>query len=288
MRDLLFPVSLCAMLADCNAAETKPTHPAPKPLTVPSADGVPIAYEVHGQGTPAVVLVHGWSCDRSYWKEQIAELSPQFDLVLIDLAGHGESGLGRNNYTINSFGDDVAAVVAKLDLKRAVLVGHSMGGDVVVAAAQRLKGRVAGLVWVETYKTLEAPSTDEQVKAFVGRFRNDFRHTTEGFVRGMFGANADPKIVDRIAKDMAAAPPSVGLSALEGSFTYARFVPATLAELKLPAVAINSDNGPTDLDSLSKHGVKVRVIPRTGHFMQVEDPARFNRVLSEVVSSFAQ
>ena len=55
---------------------------------------MPIAYEVHGQGSPAVVLVHGWSCDRGYWKEQIEYLAPQYRLVLIDLAGHGESGTG--------------------------------------------------------------------------------------------------------------------------------------------------------------------------------------------------
>jgi pimeloyl-ACP methyl ester carboxylesterase len=257
-------------------------------LTVPSADGVAIAYEVHGTAAPPLVLIHGWSCDRGYWKEQIAELSPQFQLVLIDLAGHGESGMGRKNYSIDAFGEDVAAVVEKLDLEGVVLVGHSMGGDVIVAAAKRLRGRVAGLVWVDDYKSLESPSTDEQVQAFAAKFRKDFRRTTESFVRGMFGANADPKLVDRIAKDMASAPPAVAVSALENSFSNARNVPAALAELKLPVVAINSDKEPTDYESLAKHGVKARVLPDIGHFIPLEDPARFNRTLSSVVRGFAQ
>src|SRR5262245_57460546 len=106
MRKMLLALLLSSPLPFAHGA-------APKAPAVPSADGVPIAYEVHGQG-PALVLVHGWSCDRSYWKEQIEYLSPQYQLVLIDLAGHGESGLGRKDYTMAAFGADVAAVVDSL------------------------------------------------------------------------------------------------------------------------------------------------------------------------------
>jgi len=287
MRNILVALSLVFVIAASHAAVPKPPPP-PKAPTVPSADGVPIAYEVHGSATPALILVHCWSCDRSYWKEQIDELSPQFELVLIDLAGHGESGMGRKNYTMESFGEDVAAVVEKLDLKGVVLVGHSMGGNVVVAAAKRLRERVKGVVWVDTYKTLESRGADADSTAFLGKMRTDFRRTTDSRVRGMFGADADPKLVDRVAKDLASAPPAVGLSALENHFAYMREVPAILDELKLPFAAINSDNAPTDYESLAKHGVKARVIPGIGHFIPLEDPPRFNRTLSSVVRSFGQ
>jgi pimeloyl-ACP methyl ester carboxylesterase len=267
------------------AAKSAPANPASK---VPSADGVPIAYEVHGQGSVALVLVHGWSCDRSYWQEQIQDLSPQYQLVLVDLAGHGDSGLGRKNYTMEAFGDDVAAVVEKLDLKNVVLVGHSMGGDVIVEAARKLKGRVTGMVMVDTYKTLGQPSDDAQVQAFIGKFRKDFRGTTTAFVRGLFGPNADPKLVDRISRDMAAAPPAVALSALENSFSHESAAEAALLELKLPVRAINSDNAPTDHESLAKYGVKAYVLPDVGHFLQLEDPPRFNRSLDSVVKGLVQ
>jgi pimeloyl-ACP methyl ester carboxylesterase len=287
MRNILLALALGFLIAASHAATPKP-QPAPKAPTVPSADGVPIAYEVHGTASPALVLVHCWSCDRGYWKEQIDELSPQFELVLIDLAGHGESGMGRRNYTMESFGEDVAAVVEKLDLKSVVLVGHSMGGNVVVAAAKRLRERVAGVVWVDTYKTLESAGSDDESKAFLAKMRADFRHTTDSQVRAMFGANADPKLVDRIAKDLASAPPAVGLSALENHFAYMRQVPGILDDLKLPFAAINSDNAATDYESLAKHGVKARVLPDIGHFIPLEDPPRFNRTLSSVVRSFGQ
>ena len=98
---------------------------------VTSPDSIQIAYEVHGAGDPALIFVHGWSCDRSYWKGQLETFSKNFKVVAIDLAGHGESGLGRQAWTIEAFGADVEAVVEKLGLKRVILIGHSMRGDVI-------------------------------------------------------------------------------------------------------------------------------------------------------------
>jgi pimeloyl-ACP methyl ester carboxylesterase len=128
---------------------------------VTSPDSIRIAYEMHGAGEPALIFVHSWSCDRSYWKGQLETFSKNFKVVAIDLAGHGESGLGRKGWTIESFGADVSAVVEKLGLKRVILIGHSMGGDVIAEAARQLPGRVAGLIMIDTYKTLDqvvAPS----------------------------------------------------------------------------------------------------------------------------------
>lgn len=60
---------------------------------VRSADGLPVRYEVLGDGTPALVFVHGWSCDRRYWDGQVGYFADRHRVVAIDLAGHGESGL---------------------------------------------------------------------------------------------------------------------------------------------------------------------------------------------------
>jgi pimeloyl-ACP methyl ester carboxylesterase len=281
MRGLLFALLFTSVLSPGQAAE------APAAPTVASADGVPIAYEVHGQGSPALVLVHGWSCDRSYWKEQIEYLAPQYRLVLIDLAGHGASGAGRKNYTMASFGADVAAVVDKLALERVVLVGHSMGGDVVVDAARRLEGRVVGIVWVDAYQSLDAPRVPESGNFLLGMSK-DFRGTTNTFVRGLFRANADPKLVDRVAKDMSSAPPAIGVSAMQNTLANEAAMPAALAALKVPVVAINADLTPTDTESLGRGGVKVFVMPDSGHFLMLEDPARFNRSLDSVVKGFTR
>ena len=255
---------------------------------VKSADGIRIAYEVHGEGVPALVFVHGWSCDRSFWKQQLQPFSKQFKVVAVDLAGHGESGLGRESWTIAAFGGDVAAVVDKLGLKHIILIGHSMGGDVIVEAARQLPGRVAGLIWVDTYKELGTPNTPEQIEAFIQPFRANFVDTTRSFVRSMFPPDADPALVERVAMKMSAAPPSVALGAMESSLSFEREVPPALQKLRLPVVAINPDRPPTDLASMKSFGVEVLLMPKVGHFMMMENPEGFNPLLREAIGKIVR
>ncbi|NNJ64534.1 MAG: alpha/beta hydrolase, partial [Xanthomonadales bacterium] len=112
------------------------------PIRVEAPGGVEIAATVHGIGQPTVVLVHGWMCDQTYWEAQAPALAERFGVVTVDLAGHGQSGIDRQDWTIASLGDDVVAVVSKLQLEQVVVVGHSMGGRVGLEAARQLPNRV--------------------------------------------------------------------------------------------------------------------------------------------------
>ena len=279
---LLWPMAFVFSMA----GDPSPAHAAPGRAA--SADGVAVAYDDRGAGTPALVLVHGWSCDRTYWKGQIESLGRRNRVVTVDLAGHGESGTNRQAWTIAAFGADVAAVVEKLGLERVILVGHSMGGDVIVEAARRLRGRVAGLVWVDVYRKLDAPPTTERIEAFVAPFRADFTGRTRAFVRGMFPATADKQLIEWIAADMSSAPKEIALAAMVSTFNNGREIPAALAELKLPTIAINADQPPTDFESLKRHGVEVVLMPGVGHFLMMEDPEGFNRILGAVMEKLTR
>ena len=85
------------------ATQNPPPAPAPadgSPRIVNSADGVHIEYHVYGSGEPAVVLIHGWSCDGNYWQKQVAPLKAKYTTVTVDLAGHGASGANRTDWSI--------------------------------------------------------------------------------------------------------------------------------------------------------------------------------------------
>ena len=253
-----------------------------------SADSIPITYEVYGEATPALVFVHGWSCDRSYWKEQVKPFSFSYKVVAIDLAGHGTSGKGRKDYTMESFGADVEAVVKKLGLKQVILIGHSMGGDVIAEAALRLPGSVKGLIMIDTYKKLGAGRTPAEVELFIKKLRNNFPDSARAFVRSMFPGGTDPSLVESIAEDMSSAPPEIALNALENAFHYSRQITRTLEKLKLPTIAINPDNSPTDIKSMERFGVKVLIIKGVGHFPLLEDPVAFNPLLEEAIKRIAR
>lgn len=253
-----------------------------------STDGVPIRYETHGEGEPAVVLVHGWSCDRSYWRGQVDHFAAHRQVIAVDLAGHGESGVGRDAWTMAAFGDDIVAVIEQLGLERVVLVGHSMGGDVIVEPALRLPDRVVGLVWIDVYRTLEEPSSLEEREEFIAPFREEFSSSTLDFARGMFPAGADSGLVEWVAADMAAAPPEVAVPALERAIGNHEAILEGLPRLKARLVAINAATPETDVEGLRRYGVETVLMPDVGHFLMLEDSARFNRLLDETLERFAR
>ncbi|MEX0727204.1 MAG: alpha/beta hydrolase, partial [Planctomycetaceae bacterium] len=127
--------------------------PTTRTAEVPSADGVVIRYEVRGENEnaeqPTLVFIHGWCCNRTFWEPQLAHFAKRFQVVAVDLAGHGKSDAGRENWTMEAFGQDVAAVVNDVGADRVILVGHSMGGPVILEAADILGDKVAGLIPVD-------------------------------------------------------------------------------------------------------------------------------------------
>lgn len=80
-------------------------------------DDIPIRYLTYGVGSPTLVFVHGISCDQSYWKKQVIPFSRDFRVVTVDLAGHGESGMGRKEWSMEAYGGDVSAVDTYVDFR---------------------------------------------------------------------------------------------------------------------------------------------------------------------------
>jgi pimeloyl-ACP methyl ester carboxylesterase len=253
---------------------------------VSSKDGIPISFEVHGTQGRSLVFVHGWSCDRSYWRGQLEHFAARHRVVAVDLAGHGESGAGRERWTMAAFGDDVVAVLDALALEDVVLIGHSMGGDVITEAAVRLGSRASGLVWVDTYSRLGKPRTREQLESFLAPFRADFVTATQDLVRSMFVPDSDPQLVEWVAADMSSAPPEIALDAIEHAVGNDGPILGRLEELSAPVVAINPDHRPTDAEGLRERGVEAFLMPGVGHFLMLEDPVAFNHLLAEVVERF--
>jgi pimeloyl-ACP methyl ester carboxylesterase len=250
-----------------------------------SVDGVPISFETTADRDRALVFVHGWSCDRTYWRYQVAAFADEYQVVLIDLAGHGASGAGRESWTMPAFGEDVIAVAGALELRDIVLIGHSMGGDVIVETALALGDRVAGLVWADTYSRLAAPDTPEQVAAALEPFQADFTAATRSFVRQMFPPTAKSDVVEEIVADMSSAPPAIALDALGHSWANEEKVMAALPRLKGPVVAINADYEPTDTLSLGNYGIETVIASGVGHFLMLEDADQFNRLLADVLAT---
>lgn len=252
-----------------------------------SADGVPIHYDVRGNGTPALVFVHGWCCDRHYWDGQIDHFAPRYTVVRVDLAGHGASGCDRAQWTMSAFGQDVVAVVEQLGLSQVVLIGHSMGGAVITEAAQRLPNTVIGLVGADTWRDVEHAMTPAELAEFLVPFRTNFVETTCALIRTAFVPTSDSTLVEEVVRSMSAISPQIGLGAWEELLAYDRVMQDRLQAIRARKVAINSDWRATDVDAAQRCGVHVMLMSGVGHFLMMEDPQTFNRLLDEAVQRLA-
>ncbi|MDH3457881.1 MAG: alpha/beta hydrolase [Gemmatimonadota bacterium] len=283
IHSVVLPVAMALALLSCDRQPESPS-------SVLSADGIPIRYEVHGSGEPALVFVHGWSCDRSYWDAQVPFFSERHRVVTIDLAGHGESGLGREGWSMQAFGQDVAAVIEELGLEEIVLVGHSMGGPVVVEAARILGDRVKVVVGADTFNDVSERWTQRFVENWLRPFRADFEVATSDLVRTMFVPTSDSALVERIVADMSAAPPEVGLGAIEGYINWSNNErEAAFRELRVPIRLINSDYRPTSVNAGREYAASFDAVLMSGvgHFVMLEKPEAFNRLLGEIVEEYA-
>lgn len=256
----------------------------PKSEVVTAADGVAIHYSVQGKGEPALVFIHCWACNRHFWDNQVAEFSKTNRVVTIDLPGHGESGQGRKTWSVESYGDDVKTVVTKLDLKRVVLVGSSMGGPIALEATRRMPDRVVAIVPVDTLQNVEQNLPQEQLDAVLKQMEADFKGATTNLLNQFFFSPTTPAAVkERIINETIAQKPEVVLPILKAVLSYD--AAPGLREVKAPIRAINADRVPTDLAVNRKYAPQfdVVIIKGTGHYPMLEDPVRFNQMLAEIL-----
>ncbi len=249
--------------------------------SVLSFDGTAIIYDVAGRGEPAIVFVHCWTCDRTFWESQFEYFARDHTVVRLDLAGHGASGRGRQYHTLTGFSDDVVAVVRELNLRKMLLVRHSMGGPVSVEAATQLGDRVMGVVGVDRFYTaFPIPKTDEEAAAFVKPFEDDFAGTNSKFLETMFLPGADPVKKEEIAATFKRADKPMAIQALNDVVRWFRFdANDRLAALDGRLRNINAEP-PANPRAVREN---VILIPGVGHFIPQMKPAAFNRTLEKII-----
>jgi len=155
-----------------------------------TSKGVMIYSEEAGAGPP-VVFIHGWSMSGRVWRFQ-RELSTSFRLITMDLRGHGQSAAPADGYAVEDFAADLVALFTHLGLSQAILVGWSMGVQVVLQAFPLLRPRLAGLVLVAGTPKFSANGDYPhglpaiEVKGMELRLKRDYQKTMGEFFRGMF------------------------------------------------------------------------------------------------------
>ena len=271
----------CLLLANSLKAQSN------YPQMVASKDGTQISYEVYGTGEPTLVFVHGWSCDARYWQKQVSEFAKDYKIILIDLAGHGHSGMTREKYTMKAFGEDVQAVVEATGSQDVLLIGHSMGGPVIAEVAKNIPKRVIGLIGVDTWENIEYPLSRDEYNNMMAPFQENFQKGTQQFVQQMLLPSRDTLLNNWIIEDMSAAPQDVAISSMKEVLiqSVSGYASRIFEEIHLPVIVVKGDLWPVDYEANRRHmqSFDVFEIENADHFLMLNRFDEFNRVLKQAV-----
>lgn len=279
------PIAICIIIFSCSTSKNK-TELLPELYN----KGARIDYQVAGDGDTTILFVHGWCINKSYWDAQVAYFKPNYTVVTLDLPGHGNSGQNRKEWSIEDFGSDVVMLIDALNLNKIVLIGHSMGGDIILEAASRRPWKIIGFVGVDNFKEVGIEYTPEQLeemKQFLSMIKMDYKNTISQFAQGMlFAESTDARIEKRVMDDILNTSPEVSVGILESLFDSNEMEGDLFQELDVKVHLINSDAIPTNEKQLEKYCKKsydVRSIGLTGHYPMVEEPEKFNEILADIL-----
>ena len=248
-----------------------------------------IVYWTLGDGPP-VILLHPFPANHEFWLPVANALATRYRVILPDLRGHGESGVGEGPATMEKHAADLARVMDDADVGRAPLIGVSIGGYLLFEFWRKHRGRVAALGLCNT----KAPADSPEARAGRLQSANDvLDRGTERFFEGMVqkvmakttremrpdlveGAlrmmrKMSPEGVAQVQRGMAARPDSV----------------ETLKTIDVPALLITGDEdiltGVNEAELMRQHitGSQLRVIPKAGHYSPWEQSEAASKLLRQ-------
>ena len=253
--------------------------------TCQSADGVTIVYSSSGVGRPTLLFVHGGLADRSFWNSEFEAFSDRYEVIALDLAGHGESGTDRQQWGLTEFGMDVKAVVEAEDLNQIILFGNSLGGPVAVEAAILMPERVLGVVGIDTFQSLNYQANPEETRQRIEAFRADYVGNIKQMTKMLFHPDADPEVMAEAERRMQKTSPTTAYGMFMGFVGYDPA--AAVRRLTVPLWAINGDLYPTNVEEIQsiKPDFRPIIMKHMGHYPMLERPEEFNSHIATIVES---
>jgi len=256
-----------------------------------STDGVSIAYEVIGKGEPALLFIPGWAAPRSVWEDELSHFSKKHKSVAVDLAGVGDSGNNRENWTMEAYGDDVISVIKRIGIDEVILVGWSLGGAVAIEAALKMPEAVMGIVIVDSLQDIEKRYSEEEIIGIENYYMDFVTNPTREKVQERLVIKKEELIELYLAALKEDAPKIGWRESLRNFFLWCNEdCENAMKSIQVPVVSINSDQQPTNEEAFKKlvPSFKAKIMTGVGHFLKWEAPDEFKRLLETTIHEFIQ
>jgi pimeloyl-ACP methyl ester carboxylesterase len=248
-------------------------------------DGVSLAYKQSGSGTGALVFVHGWCCNHTHFVEQLEHFTPSRQVVAVDLRGHGASDRPQQEYTLAGFASDVAWMCEHLQVRRPLIVGHSMGGAVAIELASRYPDLPRGIMLMDTL-LLPPPDFLQALESVPAALRSpDAPAVIEQLAGSLFLSTDDPGRRTRLIAEMRSTSTEVAYSAFMAHTVGYDPRPA-IGSVRVPAAYVRSMPFMSDLNRLQDAWPRLMIAHTlgSGHFAMLEVPKQINAMIERFAS----
>ena len=247
-----------------------------------------ISYASFGSGPATILLVHGWSNNRTFWEPHLFELSRRHRVVAVDLASFGESTAHRTEWSMAAFGSDLAAVLDDINEDQVVVVGFSMGGAVAVELAALGREDVIGIVLVDVLQDPDYAPSDDEIDRRLEQTRQNWRDPTS--LQSALSPSASTSLVRRYISRTPEVVPEEWWASYRDVFVWMRTdMRTTLRSVRVPIAAINSAGTPTLVEAWQQYapGFSAHVLGDVGHLGSIwERVDEFDEVLIGLVEDF--
>jgi sigma-B regulation protein RsbQ len=232
-------------------------------------------------------FIHGSFIDKTYWESQLNYFSSKYRVIAIDLPGHGKSTHNRDSYTIREYANDIATIISALKLKEVILVGHSIGADIMLEVNAKIPETIRGLIAIDYFKNAGVQLPDAVINQLLTDLKSNFSNSNEQYARQvLLSGKTDSAITEKVVHDFRSVNPKVGMSMNDDFFHFPKQEAALLTSLDKKLYLINVNYQPTNEDSLSKYvkNYEVKSINGTCHFPMIENPKELNALLDNFIS----
>lgn len=158
-----------------------------------------ISYSETGKGK-AIVLLHGFLENKSMWQNLIPELSQKYRIITIDLLGHGETGCLGYVHSMEENAEIVKAVLSELGIRKAILVGHSMGGYVALAFAEMFPTKVKAFVLMNSTSKADSEERKKNRDRAVKAVKKDYITFIRLSIANLFSPDNRDRLANEIEK----------------------------------------------------------------------------------------
>lgn len=259
------------------------------------SDDADIFYDVAGAGLP-VVLLHPFPVNHEFWLQLTKHLASRYRLIMPDLRGHGDSGLGAGPATMQKHALDVARVMTDAGVDRAPLIGVSIGGYAIFEFWRRFRDRASALVLCNT----KAPADNAEARSARLKAADEvMQGGTETFFEGMLQKvlaettrRSRPDLVEAALKMMRKMS-AEDIAAVQRGMAERPDSVSTLKTINAPVLIITGDEdtatGVPEAELMKQNiaGSQMKVISKAGHYSPWEQPEDVGKLLRHFLDSIA-